>query len=146
MTVRRVPATVRGDRTRRTDRLIHSQAADLHGETHHIVEHLGMGYQAGINDKTAPARLELRSVSKIDFELRTAFAYQPRIGPVIEVPIHPNEFADSTDLASVPPLLWGLLPSYGRQLRAALLHDRPCDVVNQEPDPGRRLPGPARGG
>jgi len=93
-----------------------------------------MGYQAGIDDTTDPPNVQLRSVSSWDFELRTPFAYQPSSGPAIEVPTHPNEFAESTDLASVPPLLWGLLPSYGRQLRAALLHDRLCDVSNKEPD------------
>ena len=93
-----------------------------------------MGYQAGIQDTSDPPNVELRSVSSWDFELRTPFAYKPRNGPAIEVPVHPNEFADSTDLASVPPLLWGLLPSYGRQLRAALLHDRLCDLLNKEPD------------
>ena len=93
-----------------------------------------MGYQAGIDDPAPPVKVELRSISRVDFELRTAFAYQPAYGPAIEIPTHPNEFANSTDLASVPPLLWGLLPSYGRQLRAALLHDRLCDLVNQEPD------------
>jgi len=93
-----------------------------------------MGYQAGIDDNSAPPNVELRSVSSWDFQLRTPFAYNPMIGPAIEIPTHPNEFADSTDLASVPPLLWGLLPSYGRQLRAALLHDRLCDVVSKEPD------------
>ncbi len=67
----------------------------------------------------------------------TAFAYRPRRGRVIAVPTHPNRLAQSTDLASVPPLLWGLLASYGRQLRAALVHDRLCDLVNHEPDPRR---------
>src|SRR4029079_10454605 len=94
-----------------------------------IAEHWGMGYQAGIDDKTDPPNVQLRSVSSWDFELRTPFAYQPSSGPAIEVPTHPNEFAESTDLASVPPLLWGLLPSYGRQLRAALLHDHLCDTA-----------------
>ena len=77
----------------------------------------------------------MRSVSKSDFELLKPFAYKPTdSGPIIEVPIHPNEFGDTTDLASVPPLLWGLLPSYGRQLRAALLHDRLCNKVDKQPD------------
>ena len=93
-----------------------------------------MGYQAGIDDPSDPPNIELRSASSWDFELRTPFAYKPRNGPAIEVPTHPNEFAQTTDLASVPPLLWGLLPSYGRQLRAALLHDHLCDVLNKEPD------------
>ena len=100
-----------------------------------------MGYQAGIDDPTDPPNVELRSVSSWDFQLRTPFAYQPKSGPAIEVPTHPNEFATSTDLASVPPLLWGLLPSYGRQLRAALLHDRLCDILNKEPDAGKACQG-----
>ena len=56
-----------------------------------------MGYQAGIEDTSDPPNVELRSVSSWDFELRTPFAYQPRSGPAINVPTHPNEFADSTD-------------------------------------------------
>jgi hypothetical protein len=28
-----------------------------------------------------------------------------------------------TDLASVPRLLWGLIPPYGRYIRAAIIHD-----------------------
>jgi hypothetical protein len=90
-----------------------------------------MGYQKSKDDASPPPKIELRSISKTDFELLTAFAYKPTKGEVIEVPIHPNDCAESTDLASVPPLLWGLLPSYGRQLRAALLHDRLCDEVNK---------------
>lgn len=96
-----------------------------------------MGYQQSTTDASPPARIELRSISKKDFELMTAFAYRPHEGAVIEVPAHPNDRARSTDLASVPPLLWGLLPSYGRQLRAALLHDRLCDEVNWDMRHGR---------
>lgn len=91
-----------------------------------------MGYQKSATDAGPPDPIELRSISKKNFELMTAFAYEPRTGPIIEVPTHPNQFAKFTDLASVPPLLWGLLPSYGRQLRAALLHDHLCDQVNWE--------------
>ena len=126
------------------DRLIHSRARRPHvcpWRTADIGEHWGMGYQAGIDDPTDPPNVQLRSVSSWDFELRTPFAYHPKNGPAIEVPTHPNEFATSTDLASVPPLLWGLLPSYGRQLRAALLHDRLCDVLNKEPDAGKAYQG-----
>ncbi|MEO7122831.1 MAG: DUF1353 domain-containing protein [Lacisediminihabitans sp.] len=45
----------------------------------------------------------------------------------IEVPAHDPERAavgdNQSDLASVPPFLWGLVASYGRQTAAALLHD-----------------------
>jgi hypothetical protein len=90
-----------------------------------------MGYQTSLEDTGAPPPIELRSISKRDFELMRPFAYRPKAGATILVPAHPNAYAPSTDLASVPPLLWGLLPSYGRQLRAALLHDHLCDVVNK---------------
>lgn len=91
-----------------------------------------MPYRAGVDDPTPPAKIELRSISKSDFELLTPFAYESKEHIVVEVPTHPNDCAGWTDLASVPPLLWGLLPSYGRQLRAALLHDRLCDRVNRD--------------
>lgn len=36
----------------------------------------------------------------------------------------------TTDLASVPKPLWGLIASYGRQTMPALLHDQLCDQAN----------------
>jgi hypothetical protein len=100
-----------------------------------------MGYANSPGDPSPLAKIELRSISKRDFELMTAFVYTPAgEREPIKVPTHPNDCALSTDLASVPPLLWGLLPSYGRQLRGALLHDRLCDVVNaalEAPDADR---------
>jgi hypothetical protein len=57
-----------------------------------------------------------------------SFVYKAPNGEVIEVPAHdPKDKTDTTDLASVPRPLWGLLASYGRQLRAALMHDQLCD-------------------
>jgi hypothetical protein len=64
------------------------------------------------------------------FQLVRGFAYvHPRTGRRYEIPPHdtsrppgPNG-ENSTDLASVPMFLWGLIPSYGLQTRAALLHD-----------------------
>ncbi|MFD4669992.1 DUF1353 domain-containing protein [Lentzea sp. NPDC058450] len=37
----------------------------------------------------------------------------------------------TTDLASVPTFLWGVLASYGRQLLPALLHDQRCEDVRK---------------
>jgi len=37
---------------------------------------------------------------------------------------------NSTDLATVPDFLWGILAPYGRQLRPALLHDHRLDVAD----------------
>src|SRR3712207_8741274 len=64
------------------------------------------------------------------FQLVRGFFYvHPRTGRRYEIPPHdtsrppgPNG-ENSTDLASVPMFLWGLIPSYGLQTRAALLHD-----------------------
>ncbi len=36
----------------------------------------------------------------------------------------PAKGSNATDLASVPPFLWGLISSHGRQTAAALLHDQ----------------------
>ena len=95
-----------------------------------------MAFQASPSDAVKPPRVELRSVSKTTFELMTPFAYVSAAGEVIPVPAHPNEWATDTDLASVPPLLWGLLASYGRQLRAAIFHDHLCDKVNRAVENG----------
>lgn len=40
---------------------------------------------------------------------------------------------NGTDLASVPPFLWGLVASYGRQTLPAILHDRLVDGVDLLP-------------
>lgn len=40
-----------------------------------------------------------------------------------------------TDLASVPPFLWGVIASYGRQTLPALLHDMLCLSAAQEHQP-----------
>jgi len=53
MTVRRVPATVRDDRTRRTDRLIHSKAADLRRCVYKVAGVLSI-YSAGLPRTWSP--------------------------------------------------------------------------------------------
>lgn len=40
---------------------------------------------------------------------------------------------NATDLASVPPLLWGLVASYGRQTLPAILHDALVDELDRLP-------------
>lgn len=67
------------------------------------------------------------------------FVYKAPDGEVIEVPAHhPDDETESTDLASVPRPLWGLLASYGRQLRAALMHDHLCNQVAKALEHGDR--------
>ncbi|MGV8911960.1 MAG: DUF1353 domain-containing protein [Rhodoglobus sp.] len=64
-----------------------------------------------------------------DFQVAEAFCWHdPRPdGKTIEVPAHdptlPPTEGNSTDFASVPPFLWGLIASYGKQTLAAILHD-----------------------
>jgi hypothetical protein len=64
------------------------------------------------------------------FQLVIGFFYiDPATGSRYEIPAHDTSRPpgpgdeNSTDLASVPMFLWGLVPSYGLQTRAALLHD-----------------------
>jgi len=61
----------------------------------------------------------------------------------IVVPAHdpalPAVGDNQTDLASVPPFLWGLVASYGRQTAAALLHDHLSDEARHG-DPATRIP------
>ncbi len=64
-----------------------------------------------------------------DFQLMEAFRWvDPRDGTVTEVPAHdltkPPTVGNGTDFASVPPFLWGLIASYGKQTLPAILHDR----------------------
>jgi hypothetical protein len=44
----------------------------------------------------------------------------------------------STDLASIPPFLWGLIASYGRHTMPAILHDVRCDASKAAAGQGGR--------
>lgn len=44
---------------------------------------------------------------------------------------HPSP-GNRTDLASVPPIFWGLIASYGRQTAPAVLHDSECWKVRED--------------
>jgi Protein of unknown function (DUF1353) len=77
------------------------------------------------------------------WQLRTPFGYVAEDGRYFEVPAHTGSVTvrgNSTDLASVPSFLWGILAPYGRQLRPALLHDHRLDVADGRvsEDPGNR--------
>jgi hypothetical protein len=43
---------------------------------------------------------------------------------------------ETTDLASVPPILWGLIASYGRHTLPALMHDHLCDIADEKSESG----------
>jgi hypothetical protein len=94
-------------------------------------------------------KIELQVWDHRYFKLLTPFAYHPHgwcRDAEITVPAHSTSGGkEVTDLASVPAALWGLLPSYGRQLRAALLHDHLCEQVNEILEKGNsRAAYPAR--
>ena len=98
-----------------------------------------MGFQKSASDQSPPDKMRLEVINYKEFKLLTPFTYVAEDGEVVNVPAHdPNDKHSTTDLASVPTLLWGLLPSYGRQLRAALMHDHLCDAVNRYPPEQRK--------
>lgn len=69
--------------------------------------------------------VSLRYLGGRDFRLEGSVVWQdPADGAVVTVPP-----GTRTDLASVPPFLWGLVASYGRQALPAILHDHLSDVA-----------------
>ncbi|GAA1689973.1 hypothetical protein GCM10009792_07540 [Microcella alkalica] len=79
-----------------------------------------------------------------DFQVTEAFAYRdPRDGSVVTVPAHdvsrPPTLGNSTDFASVPPFLWGLIANYGPQTLPAILHDAMVEDARRAPV-AERLP------
>lgn len=66
------------------------------------------------------------------WQVRTPYGYVAEDGRYFVAPAHTGNVGtgNSTDLASVPSFLWGILAPYGRQLRPALLHDHRCDVAD----------------
>jgi Protein of unknown function (DUF1353) len=75
----------------------------------------------------------LRGVGPLTFQLIQEFFYtRPSGGKRHRIKAHdlktdPTLKNNSTDLASVPMLFWWLIASYGRQTRAALIHDQLYD-------------------
>jgi len=73
------------------------------------------------------------------FQLEQGFAWiDPRDGSRTEIPAHdvtrpPTDPHNSTDLASVPSFLWGLVASYGHQTLPAILHDALSDRADEAP-------------
>lgn len=64
-----------------------------------------------------------------DFQVTEPFRWiDPRDGRVFDIPAHdvtkPPTDGNGTDFASVPPFLWGLIASYGKQTLPSILHDR----------------------
>lgn len=71
------------------------------------------------------------------FQLEQGFAWiDPRDGSRTDIPAHDvtrpaTAPHNSTDLASVPAFLWGLVASYGHQTLPAILHDALSDRADQ---------------
>ncbi|WAB83964.1 DUF1353 domain-containing protein [Microcella daejeonensis] len=79
-----------------------------------------------------------------EFQVTRPFAYRdPRDGTVTRVPAHdtsrPPVEGNSTDFASVPPFLWGLIANYGPQTLPAILHDAMVEQARRAPE-AERLP------
>lgn len=73
------------------------------------------------------------------FQLAEPIYYRHRDGSGI-VTVHPHDLTrgpegNSSDLASVPTAMWGLVASYGRQSAPALLHDQRVAETGLLPDP-----------
>lgn len=93
-----------------------------------------MPFRTSTTDPTVPQPV-LQAVAVKDFQLLSPFVYvQPGTGTVFDVPA--QTLGQTTDLASVPALLWGLVAPYGHQLLPALLHDHRCGVADASNNAG----------
>jgi len=77
-----------------------------------------------------------------DFQVAEDFLYlNPRDGSRTLVPAHeldlPPRDGNSTDFASVPPFLWGLIANYGTQTLPAIMHDALVGQLLREPEEQR---------
>ena len=77
-----------------------------------------------------------------DFQVADDFVYlNPRDGTTTTVPAHqldlPPDSGNSTDFASVPPFLWGLIANYGTQTLPAIMHDSLVGQLLREPEDER---------
>jgi hypothetical protein len=90
--------------------------------------HPVVGIDLDTRSLTSPPPVVLLAVGPSKFRLLTRLMYKDRTGHPYPVP--PDTGVETTDLASVPWPLWGVLAPYGHQLRPALLHDHLCDLAN----------------
>lgn len=71
-----------------------------------------------------------KKVRRPAWQQLNAVQFKDSHGQIFIAPRHKGNVAtpgSSTDLASIPSVLWPLFAPYGRQLRPALLHDFQCD-------------------
>jgi hypothetical protein len=77
-----------------------------------------------------------------DFQVAQEFVFcNPRDGSLTTIPPHaldlPPTDGNSTDFASVPPFLWGLIANYGTQTLPAIMHDALVGQLLREPEDQR---------
>ena len=77
-----------------------------------------------------------------DFQVAEDFVYcNPRDGSTTMIPSHaldlPPGDGNSTDFASVPPFLWGLIANYGTQTLPAIMHDALVGKLLTDPPDAR---------
>ncbi len=73
---------------------------------------------------------------KTSFTCDDAFGWSDS-SPGVPPPDSRVEAGTPTDLASIPPFLWGLISSYGRHTMPAILHDVRCDAAAAKGAGGR---------
>lgn len=71
------------------------------------------------------AKVTWRMLDDLGYELPDSVPDRPGRDRFVVARRHGD--GDATDLASVPPWLWGVIASYGRHTLAALLHDDLCE-------------------
>jgi hypothetical protein len=79
------------------------------------------------------AKVTWRMLDALGYEVPEGVAGEPRFHVA---PAHP--VGRSTDLASVPPWLWGVIASFGQHTLAALLHDHLCDEAKAAGPPASK--------
>jgi hypothetical protein len=77
-----------------------------------------------------------------DFQVVTPFRYRDAAsGTITRIPAHdvtlPARPGNSTDFASVPPFLWGLIANYGPQTLPAVMHDAEVAALLEAPSSAR---------
>ncbi len=75
----------------------------------------------------------LHQVDRSSFRLVGSLTYTDGEGStVVPDPARPGERCWTTDLASVPFVVWGQLAPFGRQTRAAIVHDYACRRTHED--------------
>lgn len=75
----------------------------------------------------------LQQVDSRHFRLVGSLTYTDGDGPtVVPDPARPDEASWTTDLATIPFVVWGQLAPFGRQTRAAIVHDYACNRTHRD--------------